>query len=130
MMETKDWISMLVGAILFCLGLLPMLAAQKVGPSWFSLSFLPTVIFTWIVAIAGLYLLVESFIEITNSNVIGWWSFFLAAAMLVIGILPIIHTFGYGPSWFVFPWLNEVIYRVIFMIEGLFLIIAGFAMEL
>jgi hypothetical protein len=85
---------------------------------------------TWIVAGAGLYLAVNSVIEITNSNIVGWWSFGVATAVLIIGLLPLLHTFGIGPDWFAFKWLGRTIYNVIFIVEGFFLMVATFAMEL
>ena len=130
MMEFKDWLSGFIGAVIFALGLLPILNTRGIGPAWFALPWLPVQIFAYIVAIAGFYLFVESFIEITNSNIIGWWSFAVAVAVIAIGLLPLLNRFGIGPAWFDFPWLNETIYRVIFIVEGFFLMIATFAMEM
>ena len=124
MMQMRDWISGLVGAVIFLLGLMPML-----GKFTF-LNNLPISLLTWIVAIAGLYLMVNSVIEITNSNIIGWWSFGIAVAVLIIGLFPLLHTFGVGPAWFEFKWLSRNIYNIIFILEGIFLMIATFAMEL
>ena len=124
MMQMRDWISGLIGAIIFLLGLLPML-----GKFTF-LNNLPVSLLTWIVAGAGLYLAMNSIIEITNSNIIGWWSFGVAITVLVIGLFPLLHSFGIGPSWFQFNWLNRTAYNIIFVMEGVFLMIATFAMEL
>ena len=124
MMQARDWISGLVGAIIFLLGLLPM-----IGKFTF-LNNLPVSLLTWIVAGAGFYLALNSIIEITNSNVVGWWSFGVAIAVLIIGLFPLLNGFGIGPAWFEFNWLNRTAYNVIFIIEGIFLIIATFAMEL
>lgn len=129
MIETKDIISFITGALLFCLGLLPILAKAGIGPSWFALSFMPAQIFAYIIAIAGFYLIVESFIEITNSNAIGWWSFLIASLLMIVGILQVLGSNGIGPSWFAFN-IPVLAYYVIFMIEGLFLMIAMFAMEI
>ena len=124
MMQMRDWISGAVGAVIFCLGLLPMLG-------YFTfLNSLPITLLTWILAGAGLYLAVNSVIEITNSNIVGWWSFGIAMAVLVIGLLPLLHSFGIGPGWFAFTWLGRTAYNIIFIIEGVFLMIATFAMEL
>ena len=124
MMQMRDWISGLVGAVIFLLGLLPILGKFEF------LNNLPASLLTWIVAGAGLYLAVNSIIEITNSNIVGWWSFIVAIAVLVIGFFPLLHSFGIGPSWFEFKWLSMTAYNIIFIIEGIFLMIATFAMEL
>jgi len=124
MMQTRDWISGLIGAVIFLLGLMPL-----IGKFDFLNNF-PVTLLTWIVAGAGLYLAMNSIIEITNSNIVGWWSFGVAIAVLIIGLFPLLHSFGIGPSWFEFNWLNRAAYNIIFIIEGVFLMIATFAMEL
>ncbi len=124
MMQMRDWISGLIGAIIFLLGLLPLLGKFEF------LNNLPVSLLTWIVAGAGLYLAMNSIIEITNSNIVGWWSFGVAITVLIIGLFPLLHSFGTGPAWFQFNWLNKTVYNIIFVIEGVFLMIATFAMEL
>lgn len=124
MMQMRDWISGAVGAAIFLLGLLPMM-----GYLTFLNDLAPSILI-WIVAGAGFYLAINSIIEITNSNIVGWWSFGVAIAVLIIGLFPVLHSFGIGPAWFEFNWLNRKAYDVIFIIEGVFLMIATFAMEL
>ena len=124
MMQMRDWISGLIGALIFLLGLMPVL-----GKFTF-LNNLPVSLLTWIVAGAGFYLMINSIIEITNSNIVGWWSFVIAITVLIIGLLPLLHSFGIGPAWFEFKWLSRTSYNIIFIIEGFFLMIATFAMEL
>ena len=124
MMQTRDWISGIVGAAIFLLGLMPLLGKFEF------LNNLPVSLLTWIVAGAGFYLAINSVIEITNSNIIGWWSFGVAITVLIIGLFPLLHSFGIGPEWFQFNWLNRTAYNIIFIIEGIFLMIATFAMEL
>ena len=124
MMQMRDWISGAVGAVIFLLGLMPMLGYLTF------LNDLPATLLIWIVAGAGFYLAINSIIEITNSNIVGWWSFGVAIAVLIIGLFPLLHFFGIGPGWFDFNWLNRTAYNVIFIIEGVFLMIATFAMEL
>ena len=117
MMQMRDWISGLVGAIIFLLGLLPLIGKFE------SLNNLPVSLLTWIVAGSGLYLAVNSIIEITNSNIVGWWSFGVAAVSIILGLLPLI-------PWFHFGVFSSAFYNVNLVIEGVFLMIATFAMEL
>ena len=124
MMQMRDWISGLIGALIFLLGLMPVL-----GKFTF-LNNLPVSLLTWIVAGAGFYLMINSIIEITNSNIVGWWSFVVAIIVLIVGLLPLLHSFNIGPAWFEFKWLSRTAYNIIFIIEGFFLMIATFAMEL
>jgi hypothetical protein len=134
MIEAKDVISFIVGLLLFALGLLPLLAGFKIGPAWFDLfKFLPVTVFSWIVAVGALYLVIDSVIEITNSSAIGFISIIIAFICLAIGVLPILASFGIGPAFFSLDFLgafSKYLYNVIFMIEGLFLMIAMIAMEM
>jgi hypothetical protein len=91
-----------------------------IGPAWFAFS-LPLKLLTWVIVIGGFYLIINSFIEITNSNVVGWVSFFIAAAITVMGILQVIGKVA---------WPNALFFNIIFIILGLFLMIATFAMEM
>src|SRR3989338_474794 len=124
MMKMSDWISGLVGAVILCFGLLPMMGYLTF------LNELEGSLLAWIAAGAGFYLIINSIIEITNSNIVGWWSFGVAMTVLVIGLFPLLHGFGIGPEWFQFSWLNRTAYNIIFILEGAFLMIATFAMEL
>jgi len=130
MMQLKDWFYGIVGVIILSLGLLPTLSKMGIGPAWFELNFLPVQLFTWILAAGGAYLLIGSIREITNSNIVGWWSFIVATIVLLIGLFPLLNSFGMGPEWFAFSWISVTVYHILFMIEGLFLMIATVAVEL
>ncbi|MBW2989973.1 hypothetical protein KY358_06690 [Candidatus Woesearchaeota archaeon] len=120
MMEMKDWISGLVGVIILCLGLFPLLNSRGIGPGWFGLS-LPVRLLSWVIVGGGFYLIINSLIEITNSNVIGWVSFFIAAVITVLGILQVLRKI---------TWISGIIFNIAFILLGLFLMIATFAMEM
>jgi hypothetical protein len=120
MMEAKDWISGLVGGVILCLGLFPLLNARGIGPGWFAFSF-PVKLLSWVVIIGGFYLVINSFIEITNSNVVGWLSFLVAAIISVLGVLQVLGKIG---------WISGIVFNIIFIVVGFFLMIATFAMEM
>lgn len=132
MMEKKDWLSLFIGVIVFIYGLFPLLHNWGIGPEWFSMGFLQAIgnIIPYLIAGLGFYLMVNSVIEITNSNSIGWMSFMIAILILAIGALKTLSVFGVGPAWFALTFIKGVIFNVIFIVEGLFLMIAAFAMEL
>ena len=130
MMETKDIMSMFVGLIIAALGVLPLLNNFKIGPSWFDFSsFLSATIVTWVLAVAALYLVFNSIIEITNSNSIGWMSILVAFVVLAVGVLQILKGFSIGPGLFGIT-IPAIVYNIMFIAEGVFLMIAGFAMEM
>jgi hypothetical protein len=134
MMEAKDIISFIAGALLFALGILPLLQSFGIGPGWFNVwGFLPVTIISWIVAVGALYLVIDSVIEITNSSAIGFISIIVAFICLLIGILPVLHNFGIGPEFFALGFLGsftKYLYNVVFMAEGLFLMLAMIFMEM
>jgi len=130
MFTTKDFISGIVGILLTFMGLFPLLSSFGIGPEWFALHFLPVQLFAYIVAGAGFFLAADSIREILNNNHIGIWSFGVAVIVLIIGLFPLLNSFGIGPEWFLFPWITQQIYYIIFIVEGVFLFIAAFAMEM
>ncbi|MBN2421122.1 hypothetical protein JXB27_02475 [Candidatus Woesearchaeota archaeon] len=131
-MEGKDYLSGLVGLIVLAAGAIPLLEMLNIlnlgfskilSASWFSSSV------PFILAFLGFYLAIESIIELTNSNSIGWMSFMIGGAIMLIGLLVALEKFGIGPGLFGFE-IPQMLYYIIFVIEGLFLIIAMWSMEL
>lgn len=117
MMQARDWISGLIGIIVGALGLLPILGYAPF------LDNLSVNVLRWIVVVAGVYLIWNSIIEITNSNIIGWWSFAAAVISVILGLLPTL-------PWFGFELFDKTVYNIVLIVEGVFLVIATFAMEL
>ena len=134
MMEAKDILSFIAGALLFILGLFPLLSSFGIGPDWFNVwSYLPVTVISWVVAVGALYLVIDSVIEITNSSAMGFVSIIIAFVCLLIGVLPILHGFGIGPDFFALTFLGgftDYLYNIVFIVEGLFLMIAMIAMEM
>ncbi|MBT5022607.1 hypothetical protein HOK51_03445 [Candidatus Woesearchaeota archaeon] len=133
MLEGKDFAALFVGLALFALGLLPILYKYAgVGPEWFSMS-LPANILSYIIALGALFLVYASFIEITNSNSMGFISIIVAIVVLSIGLLPILSSFGIGPAFFSLSFLGglgELLFHIVFLVEGAFLAMSGFLMEM
>lgn len=136
-MDLKDWVSFVIGIVIMALGILPLLEqyaglktnmSEFLAQGWF-VSALP-----YIVAIGGFYLLMESIREITNSSSVGWMSFWIGAAVMAVGVLVVLGQFGIVGGAFAMPFLagpgGAAIYKIIFIIEGFFLMIATFAMEI
>ena len=82
---------------------------------------LPIKLLSWIVVGAGFYLIIDSFIEITNSNIVGWVSFAAASIITTLGLLQALGKI---------LWISGTVFNVFFVILGFFLMIATFAMEM
>lgn len=123
--EPKNYIAALIGLVLIGLGLVPLL--NKIGIiGWGIPSGVEGLILAfavYIITIAGLYLLVDSFMEDHGTRMI---SMIVAIVAIVIGLIPILNTFGV--IGFTIPFLGPVLYYVVFLVEGVFLLIAAFTM--
>ena len=122
MMQMRDWVIGVIGVIIGAIGLLSLI---EILPFELSKNIL-----VWIAAVAGLILLYAAIIEITNSNVMGTFSIIVAGAALIVSLLPALNSFGILGTWAEFSWIGETVYKIILVIEGAFLAIATFAMEL
>lgn len=122
MMQMRDWIIGAIGVVIGAIGLLSLI---KILP--FELSKTALV---WIAAVAGFVLLYAAIVEITNSNVMGTVSIIIAGIVLVVSLLPALYSMGLLGSWAAFGWVSETIYKLVLIVEGIFLAIATFAMEL
>jgi hypothetical protein len=120
----RDTISFFVGIVLTIFGVLPLLVKWKVVP--FSLpSFmtsLPVQVLVWIVAVGGLYVVIDGFIEPKSHN-LHWFLVAAGAILLAIGLIPILKSFGV--IGFDLGIKDPTIYQIIITIEGIFLIIGG-----
>lgn len=121
----RDTISFFVGLILAAFGLLPLL--KKFGViSWPLPAFmtnLPFEIAIWLIAIFGLYVVIDGFIEPPAHN-LHWILIVAGLVLFLIGLLPLLHKFGViGLS---FGFLNNlVLYYSIITLEGLLLMVGG-----
>ena len=123
MMQARDWIvGFGAGAIVGGIGLLSLI---KFLP--FEIS---RIILILIAAVGGLLLFYASIVEITNSNIMGTVSIIVAGIALIISILPALDSIGWLGSWASFSWIGDTFYKLLLVIEGIFLVIATFAMEL
>lgn len=135
MMETKDWVSFFIGILVTAAGALPLLHSWGVlSNPIFQLNFLVPGVIKYLLAGLGLYLIINSIIEITNSNAIGWISGIVAVIVMAAGLLPLLAELGVLPPVFSLGFLSgpsaSFIYNILFVVEGIFLMIAAFAMEM
>ena len=129
LMDMKDWLSGAVGTLILLLGLLPLLGNFGIGPAWFGFNF-PVALLSWVVAVGGFYLIINSVIEITNSNIVGWISFGAAAIITAIGVLKVLGQFGRVSGFLAMDFVSGIIFNIIFIVLGGLLMVATFAMEM
>lgn len=126
MHSAKHWISILIGLLLMALGILPLLSKLGIiGMAFDTWLGKIAVVFAYIVAGAGLYLIIDSFHEIGSmAPTIGWITLITGLLVLALGIIQALHSFG-TISWQI-PTLPDAVYYAIFIFEGILLFIAGF----
>ncbi|MCF7861237.1 hypothetical protein K9M79_03240 [Candidatus Woesearchaeota archaeon] len=127
MLEAKNWISFFAGGFVLALGIIPLLNQLKVISFGLPASMIGLVISIahWLVALGGLYLLYDSFLDWHED--LGRIAFFVALFMIGIGIVPILNQFNV--IGFSIPFLSNMVYYILFIIEGLFLMVVGMQMD-
>ncbi|MBN2566538.1 hypothetical protein JXB02_00460 [Candidatus Woesearchaeota archaeon] len=123
--EPKNLISLVLGLILLALGGIPLLNQFGVvgfNVPEFLLGLVGQVIL-YIIAAGGLYLIIEAFMEGMQEG-IGKVTFIVGLVVLAIGLIPLL--FSFGVVQFTIPFLTSTVFNVLFVIEGIFLVIAAF----
>lgn len=123
--EPKGYLSAIAGLLLIALGLIPLLSTFGVI-GWnlptFMLGIIGKIVF-YIAAGAGLWLIVTGFMEDDTLRLI---TIVLGVIILVAALIPLLNSFGV--IGFSLGFLNLTVFQVIFVLEGILLIIAAFAM--
>lgn len=121
----RDTISFFVGAFIAAMGLIPLLLQLKLV-NWALPKFmqsLPYNLAVWVIAVAGLYVVIDGFIEPPAHN-LHWFLIVAGIVLFIVGLLPLLFQFqviGFG-----IPFLkNLVLYHTIIFLEGLLLVIGG-----
>jgi hypothetical protein len=124
--RARDTISFFVGLLILALGLIPLLNHFKVigfGLPGF-LTTLIASIFIWIIAVAGLYVVIDGFIE-PPMHSLHWILIVLGVTFLIVGLIPILHNFNVIPFTILSVLDNLVVYNIVIAVEGLLLLIGG-----
>src|SRR3989344_1939568 len=122
----RDTVSFFIGLVLAAFGIIPLL--NSLGVVGWNLPGvllnLPVSVLIWVIAVAGLYIVIDGFIE-PPMHMFHWLLIAGGLVLLVIGLIPIL--FSFGTIGFTVPFLGEnlITYQVLIAIEGLFLAIAG-----
>lgn len=128
--RARDTISFIIGLVLAAFGIIPLLFNFNV--IGFNLPGvllnLPISVLVWVIAVVGLYIVIDGFIE-PPMHIFHWALIVGGLVLAVIGLIPILFSFGVIP--FTVPFLGEnlIVYQVLIAVEGLFLAIAGLTMH-
>jgi hypothetical protein len=123
----RHWLSFFVGLVIFLLGLFPAIGKG----AWLGLlsSTVLGAIAMYIVAFGGLYIIVDSFFEFTFHSGVGIGTLLVGLAVFGLGLVTILHTMG-AIAWSLgFMADFGMVYQILFMLEGLFLMMGCFVMD-
>ncbi len=125
--EPKGWVALLVGLLVTAIGLVPLLGIFGILPSLLPKTILNLIpgIAIWLIPAIAILLLIDSIAwEDDAPRVI---STIVAIVFLAVGIVEILHKFSMIS--FGVPFITDTIYYVLFVLEGVFLVLATFWME-
>ncbi len=123
----RSTVSFVLGLILIAVGLIPILNQFGVIPFGLPafLSGLVSSIIIWLIAGSGLYLIIESFMEGLDEPS-AKWLLIVGLVVLALGLIPLLNSLGV--IQFTVPLLSMMLFRIIFVIEGILMIIGAFNM--
>lgn len=111
-------IGLVLGIIIFITGLVGTLSGINILKFQVPLT---VNILAWILAVGGIYLIIES---ITEFGARRGAALLVAFIVLVIALIPILNQLGIIA--FSIPGINLLIYHILLIVEGIFLIINAF----
>jgi len=120
----RDTVSFFAGLFIAAFGILPLLVKfDAIGTLPSFLSGLPFAVAVWVIAVAGLYVVIDGFIE-PPAHGLHWFLIAAGLVLFLVGLLPVLHSFGViGMS---FGFLdNLVLYHSVITIEGILLLVGG-----
>ena len=123
----RSWLSLICGVLLIALGIIPLIGSL----TGFNLPEFMTGIVgqiaIYIIAAAGLYLIIDMFLEWGEDW--AWISMVAGVIFLGLGVVGVLNQFGvlnFGDI--IKTYLTNTVYNIIFVIEGIALAIGAFYM--
>lgn len=125
MHSVRHWISFFVGVLIFIFGLFPLIGKD----AWLLnvTTTIPGIVFAYVVALGGIYVIFDSFFEYTFHSSIFIASFLVGLVVFGVGLTTVLKSMGVIA--FGFDNIPLIIYQILFMIEGLFLMLGCFVMD-
>lgn len=118
----RDTVSFFVGVLLAAFGALPLL--YRWGMVKFQIPMLDNIavsVLIWIVAVGGMYVVIDGFIE-PPAYSLHWILIFVGLVLAATGLIPVLNIMGV--IGFNLP-LGDLAYRIIIALEGVLLMIGG-----
>ncbi len=125
MHSVRHWLSFFVGAVIFVLGLFPLIG-WPAGVADVLKSSLPLAVLMYVLAFGGLYVIVDSFFEFTFHSGLGITTLLVGLVVFGLGLVSILHSMGAIAFGFSLP---AILYYILFILEGLFLMLGCFVMD-
>lgn len=121
--SVRHWTSFFVGLVILCFGLFHLIGKKAwLGP----VGGLTGTILAYILAIGGLYVIIDAFFEFSFHSGIGIATLIIGLLFFGLGIINVLASFGV--ITFSVP-IATMIYNILFVVEGVFLMIACFVMD-
>ncbi len=121
--SVRHWTSFFVGLLILLFGLFQLIGKQDwLGP----LAGLSGTILAYILAFGGLYVIIDSFFEFSFHSGMGIATLIVGLVVFGLGIVNVLS--AHGALAFSVP-IADLLYHILFVIEGILLMIATFVMD-
>ncbi|MBW3011158.1 hypothetical protein KY326_02995 [Candidatus Woesearchaeota archaeon] len=121
----RSWASMLLGAALVAIGLIPLLFS--IGRIGFTIPSLPAFAFRIILIIAGVLLLWDATHEVYQQSAWMWLSVAAGIPILILGLIPVLNQ--YGTIGFNLEFISITILNILTIFAGIVLFIDAWKAE-
>lgn len=121
----RSWASMLLGAGLVAIGIIPML--YSIGRVSFTIPDVPAFAFRIIMIIAGVLLLWDATHEIYQQSAWMWLSIAAGIPILILGLIPVLNQ--YGVIGFNLEFISGIILNILTIFAGIVLFIDAWKAE-
>ncbi len=119
----RHWVSFVIGLVIALFGLFSLIGKESwLGPA----GGLTGSILAYVLAFGGLYMVFDSFFEYSFHSGIFITTFIAGIVVFGLGIINVLHSFD--AVAFSVP-IPAFLYDLLFVVEGLFLVIATFVMD-
>jgi len=128
MHSLRHWTSFFVGLLIFAAGLIPLIKWPAALSVFLSKS-VPVVVLMYLVAFGGIYIIVDSFFEFTFHSGLGIATLLVGLLVFGLGLVAVLGQMKVIALSLPFMAAFGIVYSIVFILEGLFLMIGCFVMD-